>query len=314
MERVTVSSTLVFPAVESAEEYRVCYYFKLLDATFATEHVMTIYPAKFPASVTPENPVVMGEETAAEVTIELRPEVVVTKDNRVFVSQTHCVYADEETEAMTGEMTLRKSVQPVVGEQSICVMYGNLPEYAVELATFTVSKYSGLSALKFAANLPSEVAVNVVNANTGRHRAPGVAHGGVRVCPVEANATTTVLIEVPVSGVFDVLYKFLVSDAWIRTGEQATVAQVQSVYPTVLVTGESRAFEIEGFALENADRILVSSEGCEETATKGVPADTVLSFPAAGAFELCYYYANVGSMVIAEFAVRDVEYQGRRHS
>mgnify|MGYP007045141108 CR=1 FL=1 len=85
---------------------------------------------------------------------------------------------------------------------------------------------------------------------------------------------------------------------------------MQSVYPTVLVTGESRAFEIEGFALENADRILVSSEGCEETATKGVPADTVLSFPAAGAFELCYYYANVGSMVIAEFAVRDVEYQG----
>lgn len=239
----------------------------------------------------------------------LQPFAQVTKNDKVFIGGADCVYAEQML--VDAEEQMSFSVSALVGRQSVCYVYGGDVTLATQLATFFVSKYSGLSTTKFAAGVSTRAVIRIVNAATGDEVAIANANGEVvATFPVTVDGEASFVFRYDVAGEYSVFYKYAHSEASFATLETVTVAAVQSVYPYELVLGETRAFEFEGFALSSEDRYAVTEETECSATMESRPVTEAMQFSVAGNFSLCYYYAGVGFAVVKELLVREITYEG----
>ena len=327
-ERAIFSSlvTLGTASSESTTVYNALYKFNLLNKEYPTSKQITVYPQKFPASITPEDPVVnVSNGTTTTVILSLSPYVHINMNDKVFLSTAArgCKDADpselldvvwsDGAESKPLDMTLE--VSAVAGEQLVCYMYGGSEQYTVELLRFVVRQYNGLPQTRFAVGVVSDVELNMVNGGEGdilRFEALGAnpSRYDFYVDLVDNNKAV-VRVEIPTVGEYNVSYQYANSSAFFATGEVVKVSGVSSVYPTLLMTGETRAFEIEGYDLRETDRLLLSESGdCSEAASSGYFKDSEITFSESGSFYLCYYYDTVGSAVVTSFNVTDITYMG----
>ena len=226
-ERVSFNDAMTFE-VEEPVEFSVCYFFNILNTVFPTTQTMTVYPNTFPVTLTPPNPVILGAAETATLAVALQPFAQVTKNDKVFIGGADCVYAEQTL--VDAEEQMSFSVSALVGRQSVCYVYGGDVTLATQLATFFVSKYSGLSTTKFAAGVSTRAVIRIVNAATGDEVAIANANGEiVATFPVTVDGEASFVFRYDVAGEYSVFYKYAHSEASFATLETVTVAAVQSV-------------------------------------------------------------------------------------
>ena len=163
-ERVSFSDVLLFSDNQTTV-YSVCYYFKVLNTTYPTSHTMTVYPKVFPVTLEPTTPVILGDANTTSLHVSLNRYVEVTAGDKIYLGDAECTFESQTLFDVSDEMEF--NVYALAGLQSICYAYGGNVDLVAQLATFYVSKYSGLSTKKFAVGVTTLAEIDVVNAAEG---------------------------------------------------------------------------------------------------------------------------------------------------